>query len=698
MMELEEFRQEFINEDVYAEAVNTNRYPEVVFIDHCADILQNDYSLISGMNHTFYTFKEGTRQYKNMHLDASYLDLSSGTLDLMIADFNEGEMKTITNGTIDEKTKLMLSFVENTFKGFFTKAEQSDPAVQLARDIRSNVDSIKKIHLFIVSTDILSKAVKTLDKVDSFTFGSYTFEVVLDVLDIEKIYRSKMAGFERGELIINCEEFGIEGIPCIKAEIDTDQYDSYLAIVPGTFLAEIYKKYSSILLESNVRSFLKFNGAVNKGIRGTILNEKSRFFTYNNGISTTAKSVETKLSPNQGMMITSFTDLQIINGGQTTATLAATTIKNNADLTGIFVQMKLTVLKNADPDLIRNIATYANSQNKVKTADLNSSHPFYVRMEEFSRKIYAPLESGQLVQQLWFFERARGQYEQPLMQMTKKQRDDYKLVRPKNKKFTLTDLSKYMNAADMLPHYVSWGGEVNAAHFHNNMLEQWNKDNTVYNELFYKELIAKKILFAYIENVISDQEWYQEKRAYRPQLVAYTFSKLMLEVKNVRRCINFRAIWDLQKVSDAFYKDTALIAKLVFDVLYDDARPTANIETYAKRKECWAAVQKVAYELTDSIREVLISKAEQEVENIQARKEQKFASGISDEVDIFTKGSTYWESLITRGTAQQVINYGEVQMLMNAVHYCNGQYRQLSKHQLKEIARIVGLLKENGIE
>ena len=150
MIQLEEFRQEFINEDVYAEAVNTNRYPEVVFIDHCVDILQNDYSLISGMNHTFYTFREGTRQYKNMHLDASYLDLPSGTLDLLIADFNEGEVKNITNGTIDEKTKLMLSFLENTFKGFFTKAEQSDPAVQLAYDIRRNVDSIKKIHLFIV--------------------------------------------------------------------------------------------------------------------------------------------------------------------------------------------------------------------------------------------------------------------------------------------------------------------------------------------------------------------------------------------------------------------------------------------------------------------------------------------------------------------------------------------------------------------
>ena len=321
MMELEEFRQEFINEDVYAEAVNTNRYPEVVFIDHCVDILQNDYSLISGMNQTFYAC-EYKNPYKKMHIDASYLDLPSGTLDLMIADFNEGEIKTITNGVIEEKTKLMLGFVENTFRGFFTKAEQSDPAVQLAYDIRRNVDSIKKIHLFIVSTDRLSTVVKSLDKVTSFTFGSYTFEVALDVLDIEKIFRTKMAGFQKEDLVIKCADFGFEGIPCIKAEIETDQYDSYLAIVPGTFLAEIYKKHGPTLLESNVRSFLKFNGAVNKGMRATILNpdEKSRFFTYNNGISTTAKSVETVLTPDRGLVITSFTDLQIINGGQTTAT------------------------------------------------------------------------------------------------------------------------------------------------------------------------------------------------------------------------------------------------------------------------------------------------------------------------------------------------------------------------------------------
>ena len=467
--------------------------------------------------------------------------------------------------------------------------------------------------------------------------------------------------------------------------------------MPGAFLAEIYKKHGPTLLESNVRSFLKFNGGVNKGIRGTILNEKSRFFTYNNGISTTAKSVSTKAT-GSGLLITEFVDLQIINGGQTTATLAATNIKNNADLSGIFVQMKLTVLKEENPELIRNIATYANSQNKVKTADLNSSHPFYVRIEEFSRKVYAPLASGQLVQQLWFFERARGQYEQPLMQLTKKQRDDYKLVRPKAKKFTLTDLAKYMNAAYMLPHYVSWGGEVNAAHFHNNMVKMWEKDNSVFNELFYKELIGKKIFFAYVEDVISAQEWYQEKRAYRPQLVAYTIAKLAYEAKKAKRQINFRAVWDLQRVPDAYYGDIAAIGKLIFDTIYDDKRSTANIETYCKKEECWTVVQKRSYELTDAIREVLISPVDQAVEAVHAKQEQKEVNGLSDEISIFSKGSAYWEALINRGTAQQVLNPVEAQMLTNAVNYCNGIYAQLKKSQLKEISRIVAMLKENGIE
>ena len=284
------------------------------------------------------------------------------------------------------------------------------------------------------------------------------------------------------------------------------------------------------------------------------------------------------------------------------------------------------------------------------------------------------------------------------MQMTKAQRDDYKLVRPKDKKFTLTDLAKYMNSADMLPHYVSWGGEVNAAHFHNNMLKQWNKDNSVFNELYYKELVGKKIFFAFVENVISDQEWYQERRAYRPQLVAYTFSKLVYEVKKAKRNINFRSIWDLQKVLDSYYADVAAIGKIIFDTIYDDNRSTANIETYCKKEECWLIIQKKPYELTDAIREVLISQADEEIQIVQAKKEQKEINGISEEIDIFNKGSAYWNSIIARGKEQKVLNYADVLALENAVKYCNGVYAQLTKVQLKDISRVVDILKENGIE
>ena len=696
-MELLEFREMYINEDIKAAAINSVRYPVDVFIESAADILDKDYSLLTEISPCYYDFTKGTRAYKNMHIDAAYLDLSTNTLNLMYADFNDGEMKSITNESVSNKVALLRNFFENILKGFFKHGEPAEPTVQLARDIILNLKYIYKLHLFIVSTDKLSKAVKTLE-LDDYEYLGQKFKVDLDILDIEGIYRSKLAGFSKEDLVIECKDFGIDGIPCIKAEINTDQYESYLAIVPGEFLAEIYKKYSSSLLESNVRSFLKFNGSVNKGIKGTILNEKSRFFTYNNGISTTAKEVSTINDPVKGLLITSFTDLQIINGGQTTATLAATSIRYNADLSGIFVQMKLTVLKNSDPDLIRNIATYANSQNKVKTADLNSGHPFYVLMENYSRKIYAPLESGQLVQTLWFFERARGQYEQPMMQMTKKQCSDYKLVRPKSQKFTLTDLSKYINAAEMMPHYVSWGGEVCAAHFHNAMALQWEKDKSIYNELYYKELIAKKILYNYIEKAISEQIWYQERRAYRPQLVAYTFSKFVFAAKELGKQPNYRQIWDKQAVPDAYYDDIVKIAKLVFDTIYDESRSTANIETYCKKAECWKIVGAKRYKLSDAVASILISPTERKVDEVRAKKDQKFDNGIMEELWIFNKGASYWESLIDRGTQQEVLTLADVSILKSAINYCNGVYMQLTKKQIKDIQAILGKLKENMIE
>lgn len=230
-MDILEFRESYINEDINAEAVNTSRYPVEVFIDNAADILKNDYSLITDMSQCFFSFTKGNRAYKNMHIDAAYLDLASNTLDLLYADYNEGEITNITNEIINSRSQLLLNFFENSLKGFFASAEQADPAVQLARDIRLNYSDIHTIHLFIVSTNRLSKSVKKLNYPD-YTYQGHSFKVTLDILDIEGIFRSKQAGFEKEQITITCTDFGIKGIPCIKAEIETDQYDSYLAIVP----------------------------------------------------------------------------------------------------------------------------------------------------------------------------------------------------------------------------------------------------------------------------------------------------------------------------------------------------------------------------------------------------------------------------------------------------------------------------------
>lgn len=109
----------------------------------------------------------------------------------------------------------------------------------------------------------------------------------------------------------------------------------------------IYRNKRLIILGSWLRMFLNLKGNVNKEIRYTILHEKENFFAYNNGISTTADSIETEIV-NGVPLITKLNNFQIINGVQTTATLAATMIKEKVDLSNIYVQMKLTILKESE--------------------------------------------------------------------------------------------------------------------------------------------------------------------------------------------------------------------------------------------------------------------------------------------------------------------------------------------------------------
>lgn len=694
-MTFDEYREFYLN-SIYNDALSQNIHQVDAFINDVSDMLINDFNLLNSINLCDFEWKNGNKSFKSMKIDAYSVDTVANVVNLLIADYNEEEIQTITNEQKNNLSQYMINFFENVLKGFFRGTEQSAIYTQASVEILHNLDSIDKLHLFIISTNKISDRVKDLT-LQPFIYQGKVVKVKLDVIDFDRIYKKRAESFEKEDIVIDTKKYNVEGIPCIKAQLGTNTYDSYLAVVPGEFLADIYDDYPTQLLESNVRSFLSFRGGINKGIRGTILNSREKFFTYNNGISATAKSIETKFVEGEGLMITNFVGLQIINGGQTTASLASTRIKDGASLKNIFVQMKLTVVKEDDPEFVRYIAKYANSQNKVTSADLNSNHPFYTKIEEFSRKIFAPALNGSTYQELWFFERARGQYEQPMIKMTtKKQREDYQKIRPKDKKFTKTDLAKYINSANMQPYFVSWGADVNSTKFQEQLEKAWEKDSSVFNEFYYKELIGKAIIFKSLERIISDQQWYIENRAYRPQLVTYTFSKFVYEVEKHKLNIDYKSIWDNQAIKPSMEKELAKIAKLAFDNMYGE-REIANISTYCKSRTCWERLQAMPYILSQDVRDCLISEEDRAIDMTRAKKEQKFDDNINFAVEIYKKGPAYWNNLIVKGTEQKVLNYQQIDLL-KAAKKSSETGNLVTNKQANVIYKIVQDLNEFGIE
>jgi len=695
-MDLLEYREYYLNQ-IKATAIEEERYPYEVFIDLVSEIMISDWSLLSAIDQCQFSEPRGTKAFKSMLIHAGSLEIPTNTVNLLFADFNGEDIENITNTDISTHSDQMINFVENAIKGYFVNGEQSNPAVQLAFEIKRRATEIYKIHLFIISTNQLSRRVKSIDLADINIQGR-TYKVELDVIDIEKIYNAQLATSEKEDTVIDAVDYGIRGIPCIRADVGAGRYEAYLAVVPGEFLSNIYKKFGPRLLERNVRSFLQLRGGVNKGIRGTILNERENFFSYNNGISTTAKSVVIEDIPDIGPCITSFTDFQIINGGQTTASLASASIKEGAPLDGIFVQMKLTVILEEGEDgdeFIRKTSQYANSQNKVTAADLVSNHPFYQRMEDFSRKLFAPPSKGLPYQTIWFFERSRGQYEQPKMKMKPSERAIYEKVNPPKQRFDKKDLARYLNAADMLPYYVAWGGEVNSQRFQAKMEDQWKKDPAVFNESYFRDAVAKAILFIFARKAILGQDWYKESGGYLMQTVAYSVSKLIFEVQKLGMLMNYRNIWDRQELPDFLIDDILKIAILVREVFF---RPgLGNIETYCKKAECWDVVKELPFELSVSTKASLVTKNDIRDEKASAKKEQKFTDSISTEVEIFSFGEDYWKRLCTVGKEQGILNGSDIQLLSLAAEYCRG-VRSLPQSHFKRIMAIREKIKQAQIQ
>lgn len=592
-MDMNAFREEFLR-DIKDVADENESHPIVTFLNRVTAQFSNEFGLPTNIEHC-YVDRPRQGKFKRMRLDAGAYDPTTMEAYLFIADFNEEDLKTLSKDDILDKVKALTNFYINACNGVFPP-EASGPEAELANSLKQSRSVLNRLRLFICTTDKISDRVKELN-LPALAVEGNDLSIKLEVIDIERIYNS-LEGPE--DFVIETSKFDCPPIPCVRANIATDTYDTFLAVVPGTFLASIYREYSGKLLKANVRSFLNMTGSVNKGIRETIRTEPDRFFAYNNGIATTAKDVEF-IQTETGLAMKSFTGLQIINGGQTTASLALVTIKEKLDLSNIFVQMKLTIVKSDDKNFIRNIAKYANSQTKVTTTDLNSSHEYYVTMETLSRRTYAPVAPGALKPTKWFFERTKKQYEQAMFQMTKAQKKNYEKKYPKKQKITVQELARYIQLYELRPFDVAWGGELNARRFHERIEVKWDESRVFCDEGYFKRIVALTILYNRIKKLIMDAEWYKVKKGNLSQIVAYTFSKLVYQMQIKGLQFNLMEIWNAQEVPTLFNSDILGIARLIFDDFYDPTAAHTDVREYCKREECWIQISNLPYEFSDDM-------------------------------------------------------------------------------------------------
>lgn len=637
-MDVKEFQKDFL-EEVKATAATEGGGSNAAFVSVASSYLVNA-EVLTDFTYAFYLGMVGSRK---LRVDGYFLDEFDYTFNLIIADYTGNEEReTVTRTYATRQFDFLTHFIEEAYDSkLYREIEPSTPAADLIEQLRFHKDRIRKFRLILITDGFMSNRIS---EIESKSLDNIPVEC--QIWDIDRIYRVCFSDLGRQDIEIDFKAYtNGKGIPCLEASsTNNEDYRSYLCIIPGSVLADVYDTYGSQLLEGNVRSFLSTKVAVNKKIRETILRIPQNFFAYNNGVSATAMDLQFETT-SEGKFITYARDFQIINGGQTTASLSNARHKDAADLGQIYVQMKLTeVDNNADKssELIRNISRSSNSQNKVSDADFFATHPFHIRMEQISRRIFAPASGGAQYETKWFYERARGQYLQAQMRMTKAQKDKFTAQNPKKQVITKTDLAKYRNSWSGMPQVVSKGAQTNFMKFAEVIDEAWNKSDTSFNDKFFKDTVSLAILFKHTEWVVSHQPWFEQ--GYRANIVTYSIALLhrLLKAQYPDTVLDLQLIWSRQEVPDVITNELVKITKFVFDKITDPSRGTINVTQWCKRDACWEDVKRCGFKLAFAIETVLISKTETKSAEKEARKDQKLYSDVEAQAKVLELGATYW--------------------------------------------------------
>ena len=645
-MSVEEFAREFF-QDVVAESDADGEFMEDVFFQRFCEHLM-EAGEIDSADRVSYLGPPGRGIRVDGYGGDPALD-DSDTLVLLILDFNpSAELGRLVGSEMNTIFRRLSNFLRQALDVRWRDAlEETSPAFGLADLIAQRWKRIGRVRLILITNRELSERVdgREADELDGRT-------ITYSVWDVRRLHRQATIGHGREDIDVDLVESFGGPVPVLPAQQPEADHESYLAIIPGNVLADIYDRWGARLLEQNVRVFLQARGKVNKGIRVTLENEPSMFFAYNNGITATAEEVE--IDDDGGrLLLRRLKNFQIVNGGQTTASIHVAQ-RSKVDVTQTFVQMKLSVV---DPEqateLVPKISEFANSQNRVSAADFFSNHPFHVRIEGFSRRIHAPTPDGTFRESKWFYERARGQHADARARLTPAQRRKFDLENPRRQLFTKTDLAKYINVWEGHPHEVSLGAQKNFAAFARRIGQEWNKFPDNFNEAWYREAVAKAIVFKSTERLVSDQPWYQG--GYRANIVAYAIAKTAHEVKERGRAVDFQRIWRQQSPGPEMEEALVVVGEAVHEVLIDPSPGISNVTEWAKKQACWVRVRELAVEWPPAFLEELISAEERRDAERHARRDQRELNGIEAQIAVVTAGPGFWEDALAWGTERRML-------------------------------------------
>lgn len=657
-MNIEEFRKNLL-EDLRVSSEYEMNNIQNEFVKYVTEVLKDAEEFDDFVDGYF----EGTgERNKKMVMDGYYFDPFDKSCVVLISDFsNDSEIKTLTNTDVNRLYENMKNLVEASISRYITTKgfEEITPGYGFAKEIEENINQIVKFRFYIITDKLMSERIKNIKKEEIANKP-----VELNVWDINRLYSLYSSSLGKESIEIDFTKINEKGIFCVKA-IEDSEYSAYLAVIPGDLLANMYIEYGSRLLEGNVRSFLSVKGKVNKGIRNTILNEPNMFFAYNNGIAATASEIVTSVD-SEGLKILKLKDLQIINGGQTTASIANAVLQDKKNVSNVFVPMKLSIVNDSKAlEMIPTISRCANSQNKVDEADFFSNHPYHIRMEEYSRKIYAPAVNGNQYETIWFYERARGQYVQEQMKMNPSERKKYQLKNPKEQLLKKVDLAKYINTYECLPHIVSKGAQSSMRYFAEEINKEWDKSDAIFNDFYYKKMISLAIMFKETESLVTNQQWYKEIKAYRANIVTYALSIIFYKIKELYpdKTVNFKKVWNIQKLYPELEKQMLKTTHEVLNFITREDRLTLNVTEWCKKEACWERAKKSNFELLDIFIETLSEKSDESIEEFDAKKDRKVENQLNAEIEVINLGEEYWLNILNWANERKLLTPMENDLL-----------------------------------